>query len=533
MASPFQNLVARLFTRDPIVEPYSGDDDGAPNFSPMAAYYRSRMELSSTRIKSYKDYNDMATDSLIAGALDIYADEACQLSPIHKKTVWVSAPKAEVANEITRMFDRVELEDHLFGMARYLCQYGDNFLRPLANKEKGIVAIEFMEAEDVERLVDRYSRLTGFRVAPFGDTPFNPWDMVHFRVMGRTQTVRQGGSVYGTSLLDGARRTYRKLTLLEDVLVIYRLEIGGRHRIFYLDVGNVSHTEALALTRKYQRQFGKKQYFSPQTGEWTSRFNPLNLTADIFWPVRKGSESRIDYLGVDPNVNGITDIEYFRDKLFAALKIPKAYIGLDAYSSVKYGLSQVDISFGRFVRRPQRAILVGLTRLAQLHLAFRGIDPKKPENAFQLHMLPPSTLDEQQRMEAMDMSLDLGMKLKQAGELFNVDPEILDSFIRKNILGVGAYGIENISNEPAGLDAAPPADLSDAYDNGLETFIEEIDDRLFPDNGGGVDLASLRQDKNVSAETSKTDPTPMEISESDLDYLRGCLTEGSSDEETE
>lgn len=531
MANRFQDLVQRLFARPEITEPGAPVGDQAAQFSPMASYYRSRMELSSTRIKKYKDYRDMGEDTLISGALDIYADESCQMSPVHHSTCWVNSRNPQVSVELMRMLDRIDIEDYIFGIARYLAQFGDNFVRPLASPDKGIVGIEFMEAEDVERLVDKYSRLTGFRVAPFGDRPFAPWDMVQFRIMSRTQTVRQGGSVYGTSMLENARRTWRQLTLLEDVLVIYRLEIAGRHRIFYIDVGGVSHDQALALTRRYQRYFGKKQYFNPENGEWTSRFNPLNLTADIFWPIRKDSNSRIDYLGVDPNVTGVVDIEYFRDKLFAALKIPKAYIGLDAYSSVKYGLAQIDVTFGRAVKRLQRAVINGLTRLCQIHLALVGLDPLRPENQFQLQMMSPSTLDEQQRMEAMDLSLNLAQKLQEMGQILGVEPEALQSYILRNILGLTPFDLRPLLEPEAEM--VPDKSLADSFKDD-----SSIDD-LFSDEAlsalvegmvkeKDIDLTSLKEEIGIaeaSAASGDSDSMPFvgEMTEAELNELRSSL----------
>ena len=528
MANRFQDAMQRLFARPEITEPGAPTGDQGDQFSPMASYYRSRMELSSTRIKKYKDYRDMGEDTLISGALDIYADESCQMSPIHHATCWVNSRNQKVSVELTRMLDRIDIEDYIFGISRYLAQFGDNFIRPLASPNKGVVGIEFMEAEDVERLVDKYSRLTGYRVAPFGDRPFAPWDMVQFRIMSRTQTVRQGGSVYGTSMLENGRRTWRQLTLLEDVLVIYRLEIAGRHRIFYIDVGGVSHDQALALTRRYQRYFGKKQYFNPDNGEWTSRFNPLNLTADIFWPIRKDSNSRIDYLGVDPNVTGVVDIEYFRDKLFAALKIPKAYIGLDSYSSVKYGLAQIDVTFGRAVKRLQRAVINGLTRLCQIHLALIGVDPLRPENQFMLQMMSPSTLDEQQRMEAMDLSLNLAQKLQEMGQLLGVEQEALQSYIVKNILGLTPFDLRPLLDPEDEI--AVDASLSDAFKDSSaedlfsdEALISMVEGMAKEEN---IDLTSLRGGLGLGGGSSVglvEEPVVGELTEAELEGLRSSL----------
>lgn len=545
MASRFQQILGTLFARDNLMSFDAGPSDDGSAFSMMGSYYRTRMELGSTRMKRYKDYRDMAEDTLISGALDLYADEATQRDHLEDATVWVDTHNEKVDAELRRMFEKIGIEEQGWGIARQTAKDGDFFLRPLASKNKGVIGMEFLDAEDVERVVDRYTQLVGFRVNGFGDRMFDPWAFIHFRILGHTQSVKNGGSLYGTSMLENARRTWRQLSLLEDTLIIYRLEIGGRHRIFYIDVGGLSHEQSLATVRRYQRMFGKKEFFNPQTGEWTSRFNPLNLTADIFWPIRKDSQSRIEYLGTDPNVSAIADVDYFRDKLFASLRVPKAYIGGEEYSSVRFGLSQVDISFARLTKRLQRSIINGLTRLAQIHLAIKEIKPLDPENAFDIVMTSPSSLDQEQRMEALEMSLNLAMKLKQVGDLIGIDQEALGGFITKTILGLSPYDLGMIGKDHQKT-IAPGQDkkkLTDSVialineDPGLAREVrrmranadglylpEEGDGHLFPTGRREAAMSSLRDVVPNWDEEDSGQGLAVEISPEEFNQLRPNLT---------
>jgi hypothetical protein len=444
LAEAEQEYLQRLFSRDPIDEPTSDVD----LVSPTAAYYRTRVELSSQRIRKYKDFTDMGQDTLISGALDIYGEESTQVDPIQKASVWVTSRNRQIQTELTDMLERIEYEDRIYGVSRYLAQFGDAFVRPLYNASQGVVAMQDMDAEDVERKVDRHFRLTGFRLSGMKED-LDPWAFVHYRIMGRTTTVRQGGSVYGTSMLENARRTWRQLTLLEDALIIYRLEIGTRHRVFYIDVGNMDYERSFRVARRYKREFGKRTYYNPLTGEWNSRFNPLHFTADLFWPVRKGSESRIDYIGTDPNIAGIADIEYMRDKLFSGLKIPKAYIGLEGsyVSSVRTGLSQQDANFGRFISRNQRACKRGTAQLCMIHLALRGYDAEDPNNAFTVGMSPISTLDQQQRLEAITMSTNLASQMQALGQSLDLPDEGLKNWIASTVMGLTPMDFEKIGQD--------------------------------------------------------------------------------------
>jgi hypothetical protein len=198
---------------------------------------------------------------------------------------------------------------------------------------------------------------------------------------------------------------------------VYDISVEGHHN-FAIDLGDGSGV------------------FTHNTGEWNSRYNPLNLTADLFWPVRKGSESKIDYIGSDPNVSGIADIEFLRDKLFAGLKIPKAFIGGDGYASVRTGLAQVSAEFGRFVSRNQRACKRGLAQMGMIHLAVKGLNPEDPANAFTIGMSPISNLDQQQRMESLTMAANLAVQLRSLGQTLDLPDEGMKNWIATNILGL-------------------------------------------------------------------------------------------------
>src|SRR5262245_57689258 len=183
-----RELVQRLFAREDVLPPAPAD------LSPAAQLYKSFLDLSADRIKRYRDYQDMGEDVVIAGALDIYADECAQYDRVEGATVWLDSNNPTVDEELRRMFARVELEELIFGVCRATAQYGDNFVRPLYNQEKGIVALEIMEPEDVERQVDMFNRLTGFKLIG-QDAPLAPWDIVHFRILAQSRSVRRGGTV--------------------------------------------------------------------------------------------------------------------------------------------------------------------------------------------------------------------------------------------------------------------------------------------------------------------------------------------------
>ena len=146
----------KLFGREDI----QPDDIESTSGSPLASQYFEKLQLASDRVKKYKDYSDMSQDAVISAALDIYSEEATIYDRVENSTIWVESNNADVEKEIYRLLDLLDVEDFIFGIARYLSTYGDNFLRPLYGKDdKGIVGMEFVDAESVERKVDKYSYL--------------------------------------------------------------------------------------------------------------------------------------------------------------------------------------------------------------------------------------------------------------------------------------------------------------------------------------------------------------------------------------
>ena len=131
------------------------------------------------------------------------------------------------------------------------------------------------------------------------------------------------------SMIEGGRRVWKQLSLLEDSMLISRIMRAPERRIFYTDVGNIPPSEVDAYMEKMMAKMKKVPYMDEQTGEYNLRFNLQNMVDDYYIPVRGGdSGTKIDTL---PGIEwtGIEDLEYVKTKMMAALKIPKAFLGFD------------------------------------------------------------------------------------------------------------------------------------------------------------------------------------------------------------
>ena len=160
---------------------------------------------------------------------------------------------------------------------------------------------------------------------------------------------------------------------MEDAMMIYRLSRAPERRIFYIDTGNLPTSKAEMFLERIKQKFKKEKFYNSAKGTVDARFNPLSMDEDFFVPTRNGAGTKIDTLPGAQNLGEIEDVRYYRDKLLAALKIPKDYIvEKDSSPERKANLSQLDVKFARTVQRVQTNIEVGLENIAKRHLQLRG-----------------------------------------------------------------------------------------------------------------------------------------------------------------
>jgi hypothetical protein len=233
-----------------------------------------------------------------------------------------------------------------------------------------------------------------FRWVTQGNQVLENWQVSHMRVLGNDAFLP-----YGSSVLEAARRIWRQLILVEDAMLVYRVVRSPERRVFYVDVGNVPPEDIANYMEQVQSTLKKSQVIDRDTGRVDLRYNPLSVDEDYYLPVR-GSESgtKIDTLAGGANATAIEDVEYIQKKLFAALKIPKAYLGYDEGLGAKATLSQEDIRFSRTIARIQRTVIAELNKIAIIHLFCNGFEGEDLLD-FSLQLSNPSTIAQQQKLE--------------------------------------------------------------------------------------------------------------------------------------
>jgi len=316
------------------------------------------------------------------------------------------------------------------------CKYGDFFLYNDVSPEYGVVNAFPIPVNEIER-EENYDRDDPFAVryrwVTLGNRTLENWEVTHFRLLGNDMFLP-----YGSSIIEPARRIWRQLILIEDAMLVYRVVRAPERRVFYIDVANVPPSEVPQYIEQQRQQLHTAPVIDRQTGRVDVRYNPMSVEEDYYIAVRGGeSGTKIDTLKGGENTASVEDVAYIQKKLFAALKIPRAYLGYDEMLSSKATLAQEDIRFSRTINVIQKTMMAELNKMAIIHLFAHGYDNEDLQN-FTLRLSNPSTVAQQQKLELWRAKF----------EIAGTSPEGLvdKQFIRKEIMGLNEEQIKEIDD---------------------------------------------------------------------------------------
>lgn len=408
----------------------------------------------------YAEYDAMTDEVVIQSALELYADDATQLNSINNKTVTVLSEDKDLQQDLEAFLESLNIDSRIWNWAYNIAQYGDMFLE-LHEDEDGRLSIE--EVSDPSEVMDLYER--GSRVAFAKDDSaiqnykvhnksnpqgldlilYNQYKFVHFMInmsskydileipeidkvddQGDT-LVRKFTVVRGVSMIEGVRSIYRILALLEDTLLAARVSKAEFIRVFNIEVGDATAARTTEIVNSVKNLFDSKASFDVNSGRYISNKVYRPIGDPIFNPTRDGKGSlNTENIGGDFQVRDIVDLDYFKDKLFSGLKIPKAYLGYEESLPGGLGdntLSRLDIRYSKSVRRVQSALINGITDLCKSWLAVNGRLDEDLE--FTISMATPSSAEELSRLSEISMKFDtisnmMGTISSNIGEYANI-----------------------------------------------------------------------------------------------------------------
>lgn len=210
---------------------------------------------------------------------------------------------------------------------------------------------------------------------------------------------------HNCSYLNSARRHWRMLSLMEDMMLIYRLERSVERRVYKIFVGAIDDADVGAYVEQIANEFKRTPIIDPTTGQLDLRKNILGIDQDLFIPVRdENAATPIDTLSAGQNMTALDDIKFVQNKVLTALRIPKSFLNFEETAGDGKNLALMDIRFTRTVNRIQQAFLMELTKVASIHLFLLGFDDEL--NNFTLSMKNPSTQAEQLEIETTQKKID-------------------------------------------------------------------------------------------------------------------------------
>lgn len=358
--------------------------------------------LQVNRLERYKDYDQMDEIGEVSLALDLYADESSLMDPERKHTLVIKAETEEIKEELEDLFfNTLQIDSYVRPMARYLSKYGDapHEIVPNANRD-GIASLKFMNIYNFTRVETKYGDLVGFFYQDeVSEEPtfLHPWQVSHMRLL----TYENLYHPYGRSVLEGGRKAFKQLRLMEDSALIYRITRAPEKRLFTIPVGDIPTKEVQGYIEQISRIFKKKRFYDERTGTFNERYSPLIQEDDFWLPQRPdGSGPSVDTLPGAENLDQIADIEYFKKKMIAPLKIPFSRVGLGNESGESFNelLVSSHTEFAKAVQWIQREIVEGLKKVAVAHLALKGCTISQIKS-FDISMSATNAIDELYRIE--------------------------------------------------------------------------------------------------------------------------------------
>ena len=451
--------------------------------------YNPTLNYQSMRLQLYSDYEAMDHDPIIAAALDIVSDETTCRNE-YGQVLNINSNDENIRKVLHNLFyDVLNVEFNLPTWVRNMCKYGDFYLKLEVSEKFGVFNVlplsvyEVVREEGTDPENPSYTRFT---MDPNGlasgatntirrdQFQLENYEVAHFRLLTDSNYLP-----YGRAYLEPARKVFKQLMLMEDAMLIHRIMRAPEKRTFYINVGAIPPEQVEQFMKETVNKMKKTPYIDQATGDYNLKYNMQNITEDFYIPVRGNDNSTRIETTKGLEYDGTGDVEYLKNKMMAALKIPKPFLGYEEGVEGKSTLAGMDVRFARTVERVQRIIESELTKIALVHLYSQGFDDEALVD-FSLELTTPSVIYEQEKVELFTAKTTVAGDMIEKG-LFSKD------WVYENVFGLSndeyikekdqqvidamhsfrIAQIENEGNDPteSGLSYGTPHDLASLYGN--------------------------------------------------------------------
>ena len=462
---------------------------------------------SNTIKQAYIEHDRMDLWPEIGAALDIYAEEACVQNPKTCQVINVHSKSGRIKSVLDDLFvNRLDVNVMLEMITRSLCKYGNEFMLLNIDSENGVMGWRELPVREMTRVEGgMLTAYGGAYAAPMQadlgnmkpnevrfvwdghneQNPYRNWQVAHFRLIKDSFYLP-----YGSSILNKARRHWKILSMMEDAMLLYRLERSIERRIFKVNVGLIDDADVPAFLQEFMNNVKRAPIIDPMTGMMDLRKNFLDVSADYVIPVRSGQDpTSIETLAGAQNQTSMDDIEYIEKKVFAGLRIPKEFLNFQDSQGKSQNLSILDIRFARNVMSVQKALLMELNKIAIIHLYLLGFEDEITN--FSLTMTNPSNQLEQLVLDNQQKRINNATQaLAEQGCGI---PLMSWHKVQKEIMGLTDAEISDMLNEIR-LETAIAVELQLTSQIIKKTNVFRKVDNLYGEPGAKYDYSQLQGD---------------------------------------
>ena len=442
----------QLDNKNKSLSPISGGGRPGPARANYSSFLPDVYAGAPNRVERYMQYDTMDMDSEVNAALDILTEFCTQkdkenATPFH--TFFRGKPTSTevklIKESLQKWSKQQQFETRIFRIVRNAFKYGDCFFIRDPQTLKWL----HVDASKVSKIIVNESEGKIPEQYTIRDINFNFKDLIATTPHGTANTAPSGTSSYtsgggfgrgyvgdaarppgtrfqnatneitvdakhvvhismsegldnnypfGNSLLESVFKVYKQKELLEDAIIIYRIQRAPERRIFYVDVGNMPAHMAMAFVERVKNEIQQRRIPSSTGGGQNmidASYNPLSVNEDYFFPqTAEGRGSKVETLPGGTNLGEITDLRYFTNKLFRALRIPSSYLptAIDEQANTladgKVGTAYIqELRFNKYCERLQSNIIETFDLEFKLWLKNNGINIDS--SLFELKFNPP------------------------------------------------------------------------------------------------------------------------------------------------
>ena len=499
--------------------PISGGGQPGPARANYSSYLPDIYAGSPNRIERYVQYDTMDMDSEVNAALDILTEFCTQPDKENDTAFHIRYKGTPTSTEVKLLKDSLQkwckqqqFYTRIFRIVRNAFKYGDCFFlrdpetkkwlyvdplkvtKIIVNESEGKVPEQYVIKDINFNFKDliattphntantqpsgtaNYTTGGGFGRGFVGAAANPPGTRFHNNINEVTVDAKhvvhislsEGLDVnypFGNSLLESVFKVYKQKELLEDAIIIYRIQRAPERRIFYVDVGNMPAHMAMGFVERVKNEIQQRRIPSSTGGGANvvdASYNPLSVNEDYFFPqTAEGRGSKVETLPGGTNLGEITDLRYFTNKLFRALRIPSSYLptAIDEQpnnvADGKVGTAYIqELRFNKYCERLQSLLIDTFDLEFKLWMNDQGLNIDN--SLFELKFNAPQNFAAYRQAELDTTRVTIFAQVQEI-------PHISKRFAMKRFLGMTQEEItenERMWKEENGSTLKPPADAS-------------------------------------------------------------------------